>query len=152
MLYIHDIVDFETTNVRLVTPRAQIHIQHDMLHLEVFRRRGGCLGLGMLQGIAGFVARRRNGNWFPRTLQFFLDFSEGNDLRYISKGFFLAGKRVRHRYPPTRTSRLLHRLPLLQGLPDNLHFSTINLTFVQFFLPRNSAAQTPTPSCSVSSE
>lgn len=32
---------------------------------------------------------------------FLLEFSKGNDLRYISKGFLLVGKRVRRRYPPT---------------------------------------------------
>lgn len=32
---------------------------------------------------------------------FFLEFSKGNDLRYISKGFLLVGKRMRRRYPPT---------------------------------------------------
>lgn len=58
------------------------------------------------------------------------EFSKGNDLRYISKGFLLVGKRVRRSaiHPPTEG-----RLARSRGLPDNLHFSTINLTFVRLF-------------------
>lgn len=57
------------------------------------------------------------------------EFSKGNDLRYISKGFLLVGKRVRRSaiHPPEG------RLARSRGLPDNLHFSTINLTFVRLF-------------------
>lgn len=71
---------------------------------------------------------------------FLLEFSKGNDLRYISKGFLLVGKRVRRRYPPTGEATACPHpapptAPCLRGLPDNLHFSTINLTFVQLFLP-----------------
>jgi len=77
------------------------------------------------------------GNFFP------LEFSKGNDLRYISKGFLLAAVSGRDAviHPPWATAcplppRSSSSGPLpVQRLPDNLHFSTINLTFVQLFLP-----------------
>lgn len=87
------------------------------------RRGGGLLGgMGTLVDVArsapGFA-----GNFFSS------EFSKGNDLRYISKGFLLVGKRVRRSaiHPPEG------RLARSRGLPDNLHFSTINLTFVRLF-------------------
>lgn len=92
---------------------------------------GGHWGCEFVDGTVGSRVR-----W-----QFFLlEFSKGNDLRYISKGFLLVGKRVRRRYPPTGEATACPLLapsssPSLRGLPDNLHFSTINLTFVQLFLP-----------------
>lgn len=83
------------------------------------RRRGLLGGMGVARSAPGFA-----GNFFSS------EFSKGNDLRYISKGFLLVGKRVRRSaiHPPTEG-----RLARSRGLPDNLHFSTINLTFVRLF-------------------
>lgn len=121
MLYIHDTLYFETSKVRLVTPRVQIHGMPCSISGYLAVEEGvGVSGRhkGSLDGseaeerkpVPGFAAI------------FFLEFSKGNDLRYISKGFLLAGKRVRHRYPPTRTSQLLHHPPLLRGLPGQFAF------------------------------
>lgn len=85
------------------------------------RGGGGCsvAWVDVARSAPGFA-----GNFFSS------EFSKGNDLRYISKGFLLVGKRVRRSaiYPPTEG-----RLARSRGLPDNLHFSTINLTFVRLF-------------------
>lgn len=57
---------------------------------------------------------------------FLLEFSKGNDLRYISKGFLLVGKRVRRRYPPNGEATAcpppppLPLVPLVRPLPPGV--------------------------------
>lgn len=50
----------------------------------------------LLGGMGGYSTGRFAGNFFSS------EFSKGNDLRYISKGFLLVGKRVRRSaiHPP----------------------------------------------------
>lgn len=99
---------------------------------------GGKLVGGRAMGGVSWWTRRGGTVGSRVRWQFFLlEFSKGNDLRYISKGFLLVGKRVRRRYPPTGEATTACPLPAPshRELPDNLHFSTINLTFVQLFLP-----------------
>lgn len=92
---------------------------------------------GQWGGVSSWTRRGGTVGSRVRWQFFLLEFSKGNDLRYISKGFLLVGKRVRRRYPPTGEATTACPLlaPSHRGLPDNLHFSTINLTFVQLFLP-----------------
>jgi len=60
--------------------------------------RGRIVG-GRYEGVSSWT-RGTVGSRVRRQF-FLLEFSKGNDLRYISKGFLLVGKRVRRCYPPT---------------------------------------------------